>query len=281
MDILLVAPWLAHYLVRAAMAGPAFQISKVYKIDGGPFAKGKRDIHDVVNISGIDFMPLSCKNRNLVPLLMKHGKRESSGRPCCWPRGVVRILKSARNTCVDDHIKQHLRAEDPMAEVDAQINDMSDKDRYKHFHKAGVPQIVSLAMPPFTTDSGEHCPLFNVRVLTSPKKRKQVFIELVSANFNWLMYASQVTTDKDSDDEPMDSEDEAEKLEIFRKMLPAKVHLGVNTRKKHSWFIRCYTNRRLKQVTFNYAYEDSEDDIRARLDVALKDLHKKAGIEEA
>ena len=259
------------------MSGPAgFTITKTYKIDGGLWTKGKRDIADVITVGGMDLAPLSYNNRNLVPLLIRNGTN-SRGRPERWPQGLLTELKKARNDHVDALIKEHLRAGDPMCEADAQVSSQTEKERIVLFHNAGVPHVITLSMPAFSTDSGERVEPLNLTILSTHKKHKQVHVQLTSANFTWLAYACHRTY---AHDEPMyDSEDESERIESYRHMIPPKVHLGINPRTKQSWFLRCYSKRKMKQVTFNYSLDDTDDDIKTRLEVALTNLHKKAGIE--
>ena len=208
------------------MSGPAgFTITKTYKIDGGLWNKGKREVADVITVGGMDFAPLSYNNRNLVPLMIRNGTN-SRGRPERWPQGMLTDLKNARNGHVDSLIKKLLRAGDPMCEADAQVSSQTEKERIVLFHNAGVPQVITLAMPAFSTDSGEPVEPFNLTILSTHKKHKQVHVQLTSANFTWLAYACHRTY---AQDEPMyDSEDENERIESYRHMIPPKVHLGVN-----------------------------------------------------
>ena len=252
----------------------SFNVTKVFKIEGGAFAKGKREVRDVVNVAGRDYMPLSWNNRVVTPLLKKDAKSSKGNRPSGWPRALISCLRDARNAAIDDIIKAFLRAEDPMSDG-VELQAYTEKQRSVKFHTAKVPQYVELALPEFTTDSGEHVPGHAIKVLTSPGRNKKVFIELIPSNITWMakMCERQV---EDQGEEDMDSEDETAKIEEFRQRMPDKIHLGINPKKKCSWFIRTYVNRKLKQVTFNYKPTDADEEIKDRLETALKDLQRRA-----
>ena len=79
----------------------------------------------------------------------------------------------------------------------------------------------------------------------------------------------------------IDSDDEVTQMEEFRYLLPPGIHMGINPRSRHSWFLRCYVDRRLRQVTFNYDLAEDDEQIKARIAVALAELHKRAGSLEA
>ena len=156
----------------------SFSISKVCKIEGGTFCKCKCDVAGVISVAGTDYMPLSYTNRLVVPLFLKNGY-QPHGKAVGWPRTVVQGLKRARNKFVDDHIATYM---DPMAEVQAQVDQMNERVRILKYHEAQVPQSAVLAMPSFTTDSGEHVDSYNVKVLPCQSKTRKLYIELSESN---------------------------------------------------------------------------------------------------
>ena len=210
----------------------SFSISKVYEIEGGTLCKGKNDVARVISVAGTDYMPLSYTNRLVAPLFLKNGY-QNHGKAVGWPRTVVQGLKRARNKFVDDHIATYMRAQDPMAEVQAQVDQMNERVRILKYHEAQVPQSAVLAMPSFTTDSGEHVDRYNVKVLTCQSKTRKLYIELSESNIKLLSCMCQRIPDDKIDDE-MDSDDETQKIESFRAHLPEKIYLGVNKKSKRS-----------------------------------------------
>ncbi len=254
----------------------SFSISKVCKIEGGTFCKCKCDVAGVISVAGTDYLPLSYTNRLVVPLFLKNGY-QPHGKAVGWPRTVVQGLKRARNKFVDDHIATYM---DPMAEVQAQVDQMNERVRILKYHEAQVPQSAVLAMPSFTTDSGEHVDSYNVKVLTCQSKTRKLYIELSESNMKLLSCVCQRIPADKVDDE-MDSDDETQKIESVRAHLPEKIYLGVNKKSKRSWFLRTYVGRRVRMVTINYGAQDSDDEIKVLLDKALRGLQNKVDHDSA
>ena len=256
-------------------ASSKFSITKTYDVKGGPFCKNKRTIQDVISFGGMDFVPLTYKNRNVVDLLKTRSAKKGATER--WPLGLLTTLRHARNNHVDALIKEHLRAGDPMCEADAQVSSLSAKERILLFHEARVPPTIKITMPAFSTDSGEHVEPFNLTMLSTHKKQKQIHLELTEDNFTWLSYACNRTYAHE--ELVYDSDEENQKIDSFRHLVPHDVHLGTNPKKPtscdNSWFLRRYINRKLVQVTFSMSNDETDEEIKARLEVALANLQKK------
>ena len=92
-----------------------YTVIKTYKIKQDdkrdtPSMHSFRDITDVLTIGAEDFMPLTYPNCNLMTMFAPGETKPQ------WPKGLLSIIKDARNAKTDEIMAKHLQGSDPMSE---------------------------------------------------------------------------------------------------------------------------------------------------------------------
>ena len=200
-----------------------FKVRNTIKIENVSL-QAKRNILSVITVQGSDFFSMSYKNKTLSQVFTKNSTTAG------WPASVISYLKTARNLHTDKLIADYLRAQDPMAEFH-NLDFMNRKDRISAYHYAGIPPVVSVLVPGFTTDNGDHVEAQKVDMLSSPSLRKTVIIKVEPANLSLVSKLMQRKVDQasivESDD---DSEDEEARLDSVTPVLPEGVSASLPPR---------------------------------------------------
>ena len=97
-----------------------YTVIKTYKIKqddkrGTNSMHSLRDVSDVLTIGAQDFMPLTNPNGNLMTMFAPGGTKPY------WPKGLLSIIKDARNAKTDEIMAKHLQRSDPMSEQAATL----------------------------------------------------------------------------------------------------------------------------------------------------------------
>jgi hypothetical protein len=190
-----------------------------------------RIVHDVQSHAGLDFMPLLHRNQNISSLLC-------SRKDCGWPRSVVRKIKDARDSKVDELIKTFMKQRDPMGEE--RIN-LDDKSRATVYHEAEVPMAIELSMPAFEAKDKTQIEATKVFVLTSSKRNDKVLIEISTPTLTWLKHMC-INADEDEGGDPSDEEeDDNQMLELLNSWAPDKIKVVQSKRQQKRNVAYMYT----------------------------------------
>lgn len=253
------------------------KVIKVEKIEGQK--KDSRVVLDVKTVAGTDFVGLSWMNRNLTPMFSKKARGASK----CgggWPASVISFIKAARNLAVDKHIVEHIKKNDPMAEV-VTLDHMSPRDRVNAFHDANVPAVLGVQQQAFVTDHGDHIEAQTINILSSPTRHKKLYLQMTSDNIKWLsMLFNRRTNPEDAIESDDDSDDEDARVESIKPLMPPGVIVvkGPKTGPTgHAWILRLQGAKR-KQIQINYTVQDTEDIIKNKINAGLNLLYVRAGI---
>ena len=153
-----------------------FDFKKTITIQINDTAGGRGIIvQNPVNVEGLDFLPLTYRNGRVAALL--HGNKERG-----WPKSVINVLKSARNTHIDALIADNLKQDDPLAESVCVID---KKERAQQFHKSQIPLAVDVLMPEFVDSAGQIVHATSIKILATPQSSTQVSIHMTSESIPW------------------------------------------------------------------------------------------------
>ena len=124
--------------------------------------------------------------------------------PVTWNCGVLSRMAEVRDKKVDALIHAAKFAADPMALADGGDTDahIASRGRMAQFGTTRVEQVISITMPPFTTDDGEQIAQHTMKVFSTPKRGNMVTMEACVSNFDWLLKACQTTWELDNAGEP-------------------------------------------------------------------------------
>ena len=236
-------------------------------------------ILDVKTVAGSDFFGLGWQNRNLT---LMFSKTPRVAAPKCgggWPASVISFIKRARNLATDKIITEHIKSTDPMADF-LTLDHMSPRDRTNAFHDANVPAMLAVEQPAFVTDHGDHIDAQTINILSSPNRRKKLYVQVTSDNIKRLsMLFNRRTNPEDAIESDDDSDDEEARVESIRPLLPPGVVIvkGPKTAAtRHSWILRLATPR--KQIQVNYSVQDTDDIIKNKIIQGVNQLYMRAGI---
>ena len=146
-------------------------------------------VPDTSVIDGVDVLTLSCTDYSLASALGK--TRANPLSSVC----VFSHLAYQRDRMVDRIIAQSQHDQDPMADAGAPLAQVESKGRLAAFGAANVPTFVTIDVPGFCCPAGERVPECSIRIVTTPKRRANVSMELSAANLDWLLKASEVEWD--------------------------------------------------------------------------------------
>ena len=169
-------------------------------------------VQNPVNAEGMDFLPLTYKNRRVAALL--HGNKEKG-----WPRSVIHALKSARNTRIDALIADHLKSDDPLAESVCVID---KKERAQQFHTSQIPLAIDVLMPEFVDHAGQIVHAISLKMLATPQSSALLSMHMTSESIEWLK--SKCKGAPESDSEASDESDDNALIEQLNLTLPSHFH---------------------------------------------------------
>ena len=212
-----------------------YTVIKTYKIKqddkrGTNSMHSLRDVSDVLTIGAQDFMPLTNPNGNLMTMFAPGGTKPY------WPKGLLSIIKDARNAKTDEIMAKHLQGSDPMSEEAATLP-TDPKARAKLFHEAKVPAVLSINMGQYMNDDGDVIAPCELNVTSHPKQFGTPAIELIGANIEWLGLMCSRTYADPGDDQDL--------LEMVKTWLPPDVSIKPNVQKtKHAmpYYLRIRRN---------------------------------------
>ena len=112
------------------------------------------------------------------------------GRPAKapWAGNVfLNQLQKLRDDCVDEAIMERLKDEDPLA--DSASTSLKMRGRYQLYQEVGMPQLIELTWPSFTTNCGDRIDEHKFLVISTPKRGMAVSMELLPENLQWCKLA--------------------------------------------------------------------------------------------
>ena len=245
----------------------AYTVIKTYKIKQvdkrDTHTNSVRDITDVITIGAQDFMPLTFLNGNLMTMFAPTGETK------LWPKGLLSIIRNARNAKTDEIMANHLRDADPMSEQVLTLP-TEMKARAKLFHEAKVPAVLSLSMGQYMNDDGDVIAPCELNVTSHPKLYGTPAIELIGANIEWLGLMCSRTYADPGDDQDL--------LEMVKTWLPPDVSIKPNVQKtKHAmpYYLRI---RRNGNTTMRAVAIEGlvSHDLKEYIDEQVLELFKKA-----
>ncbi len=139
-------------------------------------------------IEGIEWINLSTQDRQLCKLLGRNMSERAPLAECT----LFPWLMAERDRLVDELIAKRKTDEDPLAECDAPVPEIPSSGRVAAFANARVDNYVRVQAQHFCTPGGERVDDFEIKVLTTPKRKAAISIEASAANLEWLCKASQV-----------------------------------------------------------------------------------------
>ena len=211
-----------------------FDVKKTITIQIKDTAGGRGIIvQNPVNAEGMDFLPLTYKNRRVAALL--HGNKEKG-----WPRSVIHALKSARNTRIDALIADHLKSDDPLAESVCVID---KKERAQQFHTSQIPLAIDVLMPAFVDHAGQIVHATSLKMLATPQSSALLSMHMTSESIEWLK--SKCKGAPESDSEASDESDDNAIIEQLNLTLPSHFSLNVST-------MRLSNGNRKRKYTLKY-----------------------------
>ena len=245
----------------------AYTVIKTYKIKQvdkrDTSTHSFRDITDVITIATQDFMPLTNPNGNLMTMFAPTGETKQ------WPKGLLAIIRNARNAKTEEIMANHLRASDPMSEQ-ALTLPTEIKARAKLFHEAKVPAVLSITMGQYMNDDGDVIAPCELNVTSHPKQYGTPAIELIGANIEWLGLMCSRTYEDSGDDQDL--------LEMVKTWLPPDVSIVANIqRTKHAMPYYLRTRRNACTTMRAVAIEGLvSHDLKEYIDEQVLELFKKA-----
>ena len=245
----------------------AYTVIKTYKIKQvdkrDTSTHSFRDITDVITIGTQDFMPLTNPNGNLMTMFAPSGTKPY------WPKGLLSIIKDARNAKTDEIMAKHLQGSDPMSEQAATLP-TDPKARAKLFHEAKVPAVLSITMGQYMNDDGDVIAPCELNVTSHPKQYGTPAIELIGANIEWLGLMCSRTYEDPGDDQDL--------LEMVKTWLPPDVSIVANIQKtKHAMPYYLRTRRNACTTMRAVAIEGLvSHDLKEYIDEQVLELFKKA-----
>ena len=245
----------------------AYTVIKTYKIKQvdkrDTSTHSFRDITDVITIATQDFMPLTFPNGNLMTMFAPTGETKQ------WPKGLLSIIRNARNAKTEEIMANHLRASDPMSEQ-ALTLPTEIKARAKLFHEAKVPAVLSITMGQYMNDDGDVIAPCELNVTSHPKQYGTPAIELIGANIEWLGLMCSRTYEDSGDDQDL--------LEMVKTWLPPDVSIVANIqRTKHAMPYYLRTRRNACTTMRAVAIEGLvSHDLKEYIDEQVMELFKKA-----
>ena len=245
----------------------AYTVIKTYKIKQvdkrDATTHSFRDITDVITIGAQDFMSLTNPNGNLMTMFAPTGETKQ------WPKGLLSIIRDARNAKTDEIMSNHLRESDPMSEQ-ALTLPTEVKARAKLFHEAKVPAVLSINMGQYMNDDGDVIAPCELNVTSHPKQFGTPAIELIGANIEWLGLMCSRTYADPGDDQDL--------LEMVKTWLPPNVSIVANIQKtKHAMPYYLRTRRNGCATMRAVAIEGLvSHDLKEYIDEQVLELFKKA-----
>ena len=141
----------------------------------------------LTSVDGKDFLCLSKGDRKLARFV---GLDMNVRNP--WGTNqFLRFLTKLRDAKVDALLRAALASDDPMAdEVDDEMasgDPMTPcKGRHRRFEEANIPSVITVASPELVRDDGIRVPPHEFNVISTPKKDKDVMIEVTTENMQWI-----------------------------------------------------------------------------------------------
>ena len=101
--------------------------------------------------------------------------------------GFLEKMMALRDDAVDVTISRHLLTLGPMSDPTDEL--LQAASRPKAFADADVPEAIDVEVPAFITDTGERFGSKTISVVSTPKRRTLITIELAVENREWVMAA--------------------------------------------------------------------------------------------
>jgi hypothetical protein len=102
---------------------------------------------------------------------------------------VFDYIKCARDSKVDDLLREHLKTEDPMAETTSSQQVIASEGRTKLFIDAKVPATIVVTLEAFTCGDGVEVPPFEMTVVATSKRLGAPQVQVCPEVLEWLSKA--------------------------------------------------------------------------------------------
>jgi hypothetical protein len=216
-----------------------FKVSRHIVLDGGGLKQPWSLEETLKYVDGQEFLPLRAQDRKLAQALGLEMKKTA---PFAG-NSLLACLVSARDAHIDNLIRMHCHASDPMGDAEVVTTESPLKPnrsqaRAKTFVDAGVPSIIPITIPPIIGDDGQTLfGSFTLDVLSTHKRSQIVSVLFNATNMEHLAGAIQAHWQLTSDGQP---ELDGDKLESLRKdELPTLRNPNCRYRWNHGWKICC------------------------------------------
>jgi hypothetical protein len=223
----------------SVVAMQPFKVSRHIVLDGGGLKQPWSLEETLKYVDGQEFLPLRAQDRRLAQALGLEMKKTA---PFAG-NSLLACLVSARDAHIDNLIRMHCHASDPMGDAEVVTTESPLKPnrsqaRAKTFVDAGVPSIIPITIPPIIGDDGQTLfGSFTLDVLSTHKRSQIVSVLFNATNMEHLAGAIQAHWQLTSDGQP---ELDGDKLESLRKdELPTLRNPNCRYRWNHGWKICC------------------------------------------
>ena len=163
------ARMVARFSVRLAIVVEADHLKEPWVVDSN-------------KIDGGDFVMLSQQDRKFARAM----GRDCNER-CPWAsNGLIPHVQTLRDDAMDRMLVEYMRSNDPLADAEARL---PARGRHCIFHAANVPEIITINAPPFTTADGTRIGEFSMRVISTPRRKSNITVELTLALLSWAIVA--------------------------------------------------------------------------------------------
>ena len=160
-----------------------FSFRSAIVVDGGHAGAGRPWVAEVTDIAGKQYTKITATDRAFA---MSMGMSPPKRSP--WEdNGFLDKMMALRDDAVDVIISRYLRTLDPMADPSDEL--LQAASRPKAFADADVPEAIDVEVPAFITDTGERYGSKTISVVSTPKRRTSITIELTVENLAWIMAA--------------------------------------------------------------------------------------------
>lgn len=157
-------------------------------VEGGnlrePWVVSTQKLADFGDKGEMHFIQLSRGDRKLA----RAAGMDCTSRTPWGDNTFLAYVAHLRDEIVDSLIRQYLKIDDPMGEIDCAEAVISQ--RAKLYAKAAVPQVVEITYPAFTMPDGTRVPPKCLHVFSTPRRGGYITMELLAENLEFIAQAA-------------------------------------------------------------------------------------------